>query len=138
MVSLEKLLEESDFISLHTPLTEETRGLIGRSAFELMKPTACLINTSRGPVINQDDLVEALKQKQIAFAGLDVFEQEPIPENHPLWTLDNVTITPHIASSSIETRSKMAEMAATNCVAVLTEKMPPNPVNSDLAKALLQ
>lgn len=135
-VSLEQLLKESDFVSLHVPLTSETQGMISASELKKMKSSACLINTSRGAVIDQDALVQALTEKTIAYAGLDVYEEEPINKDHPLLKLENVTLTPHIASASITTRSKMAQMAAENCVAVLCQKKPPNPVNVDLAKRL--
>jgi glyoxylate reductase len=127
-VDMDMLLKESDFVSIHVPLMPETRHLIGKRSLEMMKPTAYLINTSRGPVVNEAALAEALKNKVIAGAGLDVFEEEP--EIHPgLLELDNVVLTPHIASGSVETRSKMAIMAAQNAVAALEGKTPPNAVN---------
>lgn len=128
-VSFDKLLEESDYITLHVPLTSNTQGMIGDAELRKMKPSACLINTSRGPVVDQNALVSALKSGIIAHAGLDVFTEEPLPANHPLLSLENVTLTPHIASASMQTRSKMAAMAAENCVAVLKGEIPPNPVN---------
>lgn len=124
---LDDLLKEADFVSLHTALSEETRHLINERRLKLMKPTAFLINTSRGPVIDESALLEALKNKTIAGAGLDVFEKEP--ELTPgLTELDNVVLTPHIASATKETRDKMAEMAADNIIAVLEGKPPLNPV----------
>lgn len=99
-VSLEDLLERSDFVSLHVPLLPETRHLIGASALRRMKPRAILINTARGPIIDEAALVQALQEGWIAAAGLDVFEAEPLPHNSPLRTLDNVVLTPHIASYS--------------------------------------
>ncbi len=137
-VSLDKLLRESDFITLHVPLTSKTREMIGYQELRKMKSSASLINTSRGPVIDQKALVRALKEGVIAHAGLDVFAVEPLSANNPLLSLANVTLAPHIASASKSTRSKMAAMAAENCVAVLRGKLPPNPVNSDLAKKLLR
>lgn len=127
--SLEDLLRESDFVSLHCPLTPETRGLLGAAEFATMKPTATLINTARGGVIDQDALVEALRAKAIRGAALDVTDPEPLPLDHPLYSFENVVITPHIASGSLATRSKMADMAAENIVAVLAGREPINPVN---------
>ena len=127
-VDMDTLLKESDFISVHVPLMPETRHLIGKRSLSMMKPTAYLINTSRGPVIDEAALAEALKNKVIAGAALDVFEEEP--KIHPgLLELDNVIVVPHIASGSVETRSKMAIMAAENVLAVLSGKTPPNAVN---------
>ncbi|MFW9935573.1 MAG: 2-hydroxyacid dehydrogenase [Candidatus Thorarchaeota archaeon] len=132
-VSLDRLLKESDFITIHVPLTSKTQKMIGDKELRMMKPSACLVNTSRGPVIDQDALVSALKDGIIAYAGLDVFAEEPLPANHPLLSLANVILAPHIASASIQTRSKMAVMAAENCIAVLKGKSPSNPVNVDFA-----
>src|SRR5690606_10437289 len=108
--ALDDLLRESDFVSLHCPLTPETRGLMGAAEFAKMKPTATLINTARGQVVNQDALVEALRAKAIRAAALDVTDPEPLPLDHPLYTFENVVITPHIASGSLATRSRMADM----------------------------
>jgi glyoxylate reductase len=99
-----------------------------------MKKTAYLINNSRGPVVDEKALYEALKKGQIAGAGLDVFEQEPTPVDNPLLKLDNVVVAPHISSASLETRSKMAEMVAENLVAFFQGKKPPNLVNADVMK----
>jgi len=127
-VDMDTLLKESDFVSVHVPLMPETRHLISTRSLKMMKPTAYLINTSRGPVINEEALAEALRNKVIAGAGLDVYEKEP--EIHPgLMGLDNVVLAPHIASGTIETRGKMATMAAENVVAALSGKTPPNAVN---------
>ncbi|HJS18136.1 MAG TPA: D-glycerate dehydrogenase [Anaerolineales bacterium] len=128
-VDLETLLEESDFISLHIPLTNKTRHLIDSEAFAKMKPTAVLINTARGPVVNPDALYEALKSNRIFGAGLDVTDPEPLPVESPLLTLDNVIIAPHIASASKATRDKMAWMAAQNLIAGLKGERLPNCVN---------
>ena len=127
-VDMDTLLKESDFVSLHVPLMPETRHLIGRRSLAMMKPTAYLINTSRGPVVDEIALVEALRNKTIAGAGLDVYEFEPkiTPE---LLELDNVVLAPHIASGTVETRTKMALMAAENILAVLDGRTPPNAVN---------
>jgi glyoxylate reductase len=131
-VDFETLLERSDFISLHVPLTSETHHLIGTQQFGLMKPTAILINTSRGPIVDPQALYEALKSGQIAACGLDVTEPEPIPMDDPLLTLDNCVIVPHIASASIATRTKMAAMAAENLIAGLKGEIPPHPVNPEV------
>ena len=127
--SLDDLLRESDFVSLHCPLTPETRGLMGAAEFAKMKPTATLINTARGQVVDQDALVKALRAKAIRAAALDVTDPEPLPLDHALYTFENVVITPHIASGSLATRSRMADMAAENIVAVLQGREPINPVN---------
>ena len=127
-VDMDTLLKESDFVSIHVPLMPETRHLISTRSLKMMKPTAYLINTSRGPVINEEALASALRDKIIAGAGLDVYEKEP--EVHPaLMELDNVVLAPHVASGSVETRGKMATMAAENVVAALSGKTPPNAVN---------
>jgi glyoxylate reductase len=128
-VDFETLLAESDFISLHTPLTSDTRHLIDAEAFSKMKPGAVLVNTSRGPVVDPDALYEALKEKRIFGAGLDVTEPEPIPMNSPLLTLDNVVIVPHIASASTTSRDMMSWMAAQNLIAGLKGERLPNCVN---------
>jgi len=130
-VSFDTLLRESDFISLHTPLTEQTRHLIGAPELAKMKLTAILVNSSRGPVVDQQALYEALRDGVIAGAGLDVFEVEPIPQDDPLLTLDNVTVVPHVGSASHATRDKMARMAAENLIAGLQGKLPPNCVNPE-------
>ncbi len=124
---IDDLLKEADFISLHTALTKETKHLISRERLQLLKPTAYLINTSRGPIIDEKALVEVLRDKKIAGAALDVYENEP--ELTPgLAELENAVLTPHIASATKETRDKMAEMAANNVIAVLEGKDPLNPV----------
>ncbi len=122
---LDDLLSESDFVSLHVPLTGETRHLIGERELQIMKNTAVLINTSRGPVVDPEALFNALSGGEISYAGLDVTDPEPIPENHPLLSLQNCLIVPHIASSSVATRNKMARMAAENLEAGLKgERLP--------------
>jgi len=128
-VDFETLLKESDFISIHTPLTSDTRHLIDELAFSKMKSNAVLINTARGPVVDSDALYEALKAKRIFGAGLDVTEPEPIPPNSPLLRLDNVVIVPHIASASITSRDQMSLMAAQNLIAGLKGERLPNCVN---------
>lgn len=126
--SLDDLLRESDFVSLHVPLSEETRGMIGARELALMKPTAHLINTARGPVVDQKALFETLAAKRIAGAGIDVFEAEPVAEDEPLLTLENVTVLPHIGSATVATRLKMAKMAAENLAAGLQGKPLPHPI----------
>lgn len=128
-VDLETLLEESDFISLHTPLTPATRHLIDSESFAKMKPNAVVVNTSRGPVVDLDALYRALQEKRIFAAGLDVTDPEPLPLNHPLFTLDNVVVTPHIASASKAARDKMSWIAAKNLIAGLKGERLPNCVN---------
>jgi glyoxylate reductase len=128
-VDLAMLLEESDFISLHTPLTTDTRHMIDAKALSKMKSSAVLINTSRGPVVDHDALYEALKSNRIFAAALDVTEPEPFPLDHPLFTLDNVIIMPHIASASKVTRDKMSWMAAQNLIFGLKGEPLPNCVN---------
>ena len=125
----ETLLKESDFISLHTPLTSDTRHMINREAFSKMKPSAVLINTSRGPVVDMAALYEVLREKRIFGAGLDVTEPEPLPLDSPLLTLDNIVIAPHIASASQTAREKMSWMAAQNLIAGLKGERLPNCVN---------
>jgi glyoxylate reductase len=129
---LEDLLRESDFVSIHTPLAAQTRHLINRERLALMKPTAVLVNTARGPVVDEQALYEALAQGRIAAAGLDVFEVEPLPADSLLLVLDNVVLAPHIASATHATRARMAELAAENCVAVLNGRRPLNPVNPEV------
>lgn len=129
-VNLEMLLRQSDFISLHAPLSEKTRHLIGAKELSLMKRTAYLINTGRGAVIDEAALVHTLRNKQIAGAGLDVYEEEP-KLKPGLAELDNVVLAPHLGSATNETRAKMAVMAAENIVAVLHNQRPNNCVNPE-------
>lgn len=132
-VDKDTLLREADFVTLHVPLLPNTRHLINAQTLGMMKPTAILINTSRGPVVDEAALAEALRTKKIAAAGLDVFEFEP--KVHPeLLKLSNVILAPHIASASIATRTRMATLAAENCLAALDGKVPPNLVNPDVLK----
>jgi glyoxylate reductase len=126
-LELQELLGESDFVSIHTPLTDETRHLIGAKELERMKPGAVLVNTSRGPVVDEGALADALENGGIFAAGLDVYEEEP--KVHPkLLELENVVLAPHIGSASIETRDKMATLAAENLAAVLSGEQPKTPV----------
>jgi glyoxylate reductase len=128
---LETLLSRADFVSLHVPLLPETRHLVSTAQFAAMKPSAVLVNTSRGPIVDPAALYEALASKQIFAAGIDVTEVEPIPADDRLLTLDNLVITPHIASASFDTRRKMALMAAENLLAGLRGEVPPNCVNPE-------
>jgi glyoxylate reductase len=129
---MDEVLKESDFVSLHCALTPETRHLIGPRELALMKPTAILINTTRGPVVDQAALAEALKAGTIAAAGLDVFEVEPVPLDDPILALPNVVALPHIGSASVATRGRMARMAADNLLAALAGRRPPNLVNPEV------
>jgi glyoxylate reductase len=124
-VGFEELLMTSDILSIHVPLLPSTRHIIGRKELAMMKTTAIIINTSRGPVIDQDALTEALKTRRIAGAALDVFEEEPVPLTHPLLKLDNLVVTPHIASATWETRRRMAERCAESVRALLEGRRPP-------------
>jgi len=130
-VELNALLKKSDFISLHVPLLSSTHHLIGEQELRMMKKTAVLINTSRGPVIDEKALVKALKDGWIFGAGLDVYENEPHVEKE-LLKLSNVVLQPHSASATVESRTKMAIMAAENMLAGLKGEMPPNCVNPDI------
>ncbi len=129
---LDDLLRESDFVSLHTGLTDETHGLIGARAFSLMKPTAILINTSRGPVVDAEALYQALKEGQIAYAALDVTDPEPLPADHKLLTLPNLIVAPHIASATNTSRTRMAMMAVENLLAGLSGERLPHCANPEV------
>jgi glyoxylate reductase len=132
-VDLPTLLKESDYISLHVPLIDATHHMIGEKELQMMKKNAILINTSRGPVIDEKALIKALKEKWIFGAGLDVYEHEPaIPKE--LLKLDDVVLQPHSASATTETRTKMAIMAAENMIAGLSGKIPPNCINPEVFK----
>lgn len=131
-VSLEQLLQESDFITIHTPLSDDTHHLFSDAQFAQMKSTAVLINTARGSIIDPDALYRALSNGQIGSAALDVTEPEPIPMDSPLLQLNNLIITPHIGSASLQTRRKMAEMAIANLMAGLNGKFLPNCVNLEV------
>jgi glyoxylate reductase len=130
-VDLDYLLRHSDFVSLHVPLTHETAYLIGEKELTLMKKTTYLINTSRGKVVNEAALVEALEKKQIAGAALDVYENEPQITNK-LLSMKNVVLTPHISSATRETRDKMSIMVAEDCIAALKGERPPHLVNTEV------
>ena len=128
-VDLHTLLKESDYVSLHVALSKETHHLINKEKLRLMKRTAYLINTSRGPVVDEGALFQALSEGKISGAALDVFEQEPTSLQNPLLKLSNLVVAPHISSASEQTRAKMAEMAAENLVAFFEGRKPPNLVN---------
>ena len=113
-VSFERLVKDSDFLSIHVPHTRQTNQLVDKKVFAMMKRTAYLINTARGKIVNEDDLVQALKKKMIAGAGLDVFEEEPVNKTSLLTRLENVVLAPHIGSATNETRAKMAELVIKN------------------------
>ncbi len=131
-VDLDTLLQESDFVSIHTPLTAETVHLFDANALAKMKPTAILINTARGPVVDASALYEALVERTITYAALDVTDPEPLPSDSPLLNLENVIVTPHIASASVVTRGKMARMAAENLLAGLRGDPLPHCVNPEV------
>jgi glyoxylate reductase len=128
-VPLEELLERSDFVTIHTPLTPETRGLIGDEALRRMKATAYLVNTSRGPVVDTEALARALHAGEIAGAALDVTDPEPLPGDHPLLDAPGILVLPHIASATHATRERMADMAVDNLLAGLAGKPMPNQAN---------
>jgi len=130
-MSMEEVLQQSDFVSIHTPYMPSTHHLISERELHLMKPTAILINTARGPIVDEKALVNALQTKTIAGAGLDVFENEPAVEPE-LLTMENVVLLPHIASASLGTRTLMATMASDNIVAHFHGQRPPNIVNPEV------
>jgi glyoxylate reductase len=136
-VELDTLLRESDFVSLHIALSAETRHLIGRDQLALMKPTAFLINTARGPVVDQQALYAACAARQIGGAALDVTDPEPMPASNPLLELPNVIVVPHVGSASAGTRFKMGHLAAQNVAALLSGRRPPTPVNPDVLANVL-
>lgn len=129
---LDRLLVESDFLSVHTPLTPETRHIVGSDELVKMKPTAYLVNTSRGGTIDTEALVHALRTKQIAGAGLDVSDPEPLPDGHPLFSIENVILTPHIAGAAPEMIARAGEMSAADTVRALTGARPRNLVNPEV------
>jgi glyoxylate reductase len=131
---LKALLAESDFVTVHTPLLPETHHLISEEQFKNMKKTAILVNSARGPIVDPKALYNALHNRQIAYAALDVTEPEPIPLNDPLLTLDNILIVPHIASASVATRTKMATMAVDNLLSAVRGERPPYIVNPEVLK----
>jgi D-3-phosphoglycerate dehydrogenase / 2-oxoglutarate reductase len=135
LVSWEQLLRESDFVSLHLPLTAESKYLMNRRTLALMKPTAFLINTARGGLVCEADLLEALKAGKLAGAGLDVFEEEPPPKDHPLFALDNVLLTPHAAGVDLQSRNDMALSAAQAIVSLSKGEWPAEKIVNPEARA---
>lgn len=133
-LSIDELLRQSDFLSLHARLSAETRQLIGERELRLMKPTAVLVNTARGALVDQPALCRALAEGWIAAAALDVTDPEPIAPDDPLLALDNVLITPHIASASVATRSRMAMLAAENLLSALRGEVPKHAVNRSIGR----
>ncbi|MCC2627661.1 MAG: Glyoxylate reductase [Thermomicrobiales bacterium] len=130
-VPLEQLLAESDFVTLHVALTPETQHLMGAAELGRMKPTAILVNASRGPVVDTDALIDALRNGSILGAALDVTDPEPLPADHPLVNMTNCIVVPHTASATVQTRDHMAELAARNLLAGLRGERPPAAVNAD-------
>jgi glyoxylate reductase len=126
---LEELLERSDFVSLHCPLTPETRHLIDADALERMKPTALLVNTARGPIVDTAALERALHERAIAGAALDVTDPEPLPPDHPLLQAPNLLVVPHVGSATVRTRHKMTEIAVDNLLAALAAEPMPHQAN---------
>jgi glyoxylate reductase len=129
---MDTLLAESDFVTVHVDLNQQTHKMFSTDAFRRMKRSAYLINAARGPIVDTDALYEAAKSGEIAGAGLDVTDPEPLPADHPLLTLENVVVCPHIASASIQTRTKMAILAAENIVAVLSGQKAKTPLNPEV------
>jgi phosphoglycerate dehydrogenase-like enzyme len=135
-VDLETLLRQSDFVTLQVPLLPETRRLVGAAQLAMMKPTAFLINASRGPVVDEGALIKALQEGRIAGAGLDVFEREPVDLENPLLKMENVVALPHVGSATEATRQAMVDLAADNILAVLQGKQPLTPVNPEVLSRL--
>ncbi|MEU5108551.1 MULTISPECIES: C-terminal binding protein [unclassified Streptomyces] len=135
LVDLDTLCRESDVVSVHAPLTAETEGMIGRAQFAAMKPTACLVNTARGPVVDQDALIEALETGRIAGAGLDVFADEPIGPDHPLARCENVVLSPHTAWYSEDSEIEIRTKTARNVVDVAQGRLPTYLVNHEVSPA---
>ena len=129
-VSMDELYERSDFISVHAPLLPETKGLVNKDAFKKMKDTAIIVNTARGPLINEKDLIEALDKNEIGGAGLDVVETEPLPENSPLIGRDNVILAPHTAFYSVEALEELQTKAASDVARVLNGEEPVYPIKA--------
>jgi D-3-phosphoglycerate dehydrogenase len=130
-VELDELLIQSDYVSVHCPLTKQTRRLMGAAQFARMKPEAYFITTARGFIHDEEALAEALRKNQIAGAGLDVWEDEPPPHNHPLMAFDNVIVSPHVAGATIEARDNMGRIAAEQVLQILDGKKPPRLINPE-------
>jgi len=131
---LDELMREADYVTIHVPLKPATHHLIGDREMRLMKKSSYLINTSRGPVVDEQALIQTLKERRIAGAGLDVFENEPLAHSSPIVELDNVVLLPHIGSATLATRSAMASLAAECIIDVLNGRLPPALVNRELLK----
>src|SRR5260370_1051127 len=138
VIRFDQLLAESDYLTLHVPLSAETRHLINRRTLALMKPTGFLINTARGGLINEKDIFEALKERRIAGAALDVFEQEPPPADHPFFQLDNVVLTPHAAGVDVKSRDDMAVSAAQAIISLSRGEWPAEKVVNPEAKKIFR
>ena len=134
--SFKRILEESDFLSIHVPLTPKTKGFIGEKQLKIMKKSAILVNLSRGPVVDTNALYKSLTSGWIAGAGLDVFDPEPIPSNHPLLELDNVVVLPHIGSASNRSRRDMHLLAARNLISGLRGERMEECANPELYRTL--
>ena len=134
-LGLDELCRESDFISLHAPLTTETRHVVNSRTLAIMKPTSILVNTARGALVDQGALYQAISEGRIGGAALDVSDPEPIAPNDPLFSLPNVIVTPHIASASVATRSRMARLAVQNLLEALAGRLPKHAVNREIARA---
>jgi len=132
LVPLDQLLQESDFVSIHCPLTEETKGLLGAREFGLMKRNAYLINVSRGSIVDQQALVRALIEHRLAGAGLDVFAVEPIPRGDSILGLDNALLSPHLLASTQDTWTEYGRWVSTGLIAAAAGKVPANVVNSEV------
>jgi glyoxylate reductase len=133
-VSFDELLQQSDVLSVHCALSEETKGIFNKAVFAKMKPTSIFINTARGPVHNEEDLIEALKAGTIWGAGLDVTNPEPMKSDNPLLSMENVAILPHIGSATIEARNEMSRMAAVNIIEYYKGNKIPNQINPEVNK----
>jgi glyoxylate reductase len=129
---LDDLLRESDYVSINIALSEETRGLIGEREMGLMKADGVLVNTARGPIVDQDALYRALVENRIGGAALDVFAEEPLATDHPLLGLENVVVSPHVGSATFETRARMTDLAVDNLLAFFRGEEPPAPVNPEV------
>jgi glyoxylate reductase len=130
--SLPELLRQADYVSISLALTPETRGLIGAEQLGMMKRDAVIVNTARGPIIDQDALLSALREGSIGGAALDVFESEPLATDHPLLAFDNVVVSPHVGSATFETRARMTDLAVDNLLAFFRGEPPPCPVNAEV------
>ncbi|HEX5368904.1 MAG TPA: D-glycerate dehydrogenase [Dehalococcoidia bacterium] len=130
--TLPELLREADYVSISLALTPETRGLIGAEELAMMKRDAVIVNTARGPIIDQEALLSALREGSIGGAALDVFESEPLATDHPLLALDNVVVSPHVGSATFETRTRMTDLAVDNLLAFFRGERPPTPVNPEV------